>query len=510
MNSIEMRSSLLARNTIMNFFGQLIPLIIGVSTIPFVIRSLGSDSFGILGLAWAVLGYFSLFDLGLGRATTQFVAGALGKGETEKLPHLIWTSLGIHLLLGLMGGLLLAILTPLLVERVFNIPPALIADTKNTFFILAISVPVILTSTVLRGVLEASQRFDLVNAVKVPSGSLIFLLPVAGILIGFGLPGIVFFLMMARLGAALAYLILCLKIFPILKKSFSFDSKIIRPLLSYGGWVTVSNVISPVLVYLDRFVIGSLISMSAVAYYTASYEVITRLWILPSSLTSTLFPAFSTIGTTSKEILLDFYTRSVKYLLLIMGLLVIVLILFAEDILHLWLGGEFAKKSTPVFQILAVGVLFNSLAQIPFALLQGLRRPDLTAKFHLLEVLLYVPLVWFLVKSTGVAGGALAWTLRVMLDALLLFWASWKLYDMNPRVLAEHGILRGIGALALLAGGLATSLLLNWTLLMQSAITAILIVLFGLTSWRYVLNTRDREFMVSIARKFSKMIKRKY
>jgi O-antigen/teichoic acid export membrane protein len=304
----------------------------------------------------------------------------------------------------------------------------------------------------------------------------------------------------------LAYLILCLKIFPILKKSFSFDSKAIHPLLSYGGWVTVSNIVSPILVYLDRFAIGSIISMSAVACYTAPYEAVTRLWIFSSSMAIVLFSAFSTIGTTSKskEVLVSLYACSIKYLLLIMGLLVIVLILFAEDILHLWIGGEFAEKSTPVIQILAVGILFNSLAQIPFALLQGLRRPDLTAKFHLLELLLYVPLVLFLVKSMGIAGGALAWTLRVMLDALLLFLASWKLYDMNPRILSEHGILRGIGALVLLTVGLAASLLLNQMLWMQVAITAILIVLFALTSWRYVLNTRDREFMISIARNFSK------
>jgi hypothetical protein len=36
-----------------------------------------------LSLAWVVLGYFAIVDLELGRATTKFVAEALGKSEEE-------------------------------------------------------------------------------------------------------------------------------------------------------------------------------------------------------------------------------------------------------------------------------------------------------------------------------------------------------------------------------------------------------------------------------------------
>jgi len=75
---------LLARNTLLNFIGQILPLIVGVVTIPFVIQGLGTERFGLLSLAWVVLGYFAIFDLGLGRATTKFVAEALGRGDEKK------------------------------------------------------------------------------------------------------------------------------------------------------------------------------------------------------------------------------------------------------------------------------------------------------------------------------------------------------------------------------------------------------------------------------------------
>lgn len=424
---IKIEGSLLTRNTVLNFIGLAMPLLIGVVTIPFIIKGLGTERFGLLSLSWVILGYFTLFDLGLGRATTKFVAESLWQGQTERLPQLVWTSLLIQGFLGLLGGLLLTAFVPLLVNRIFNIPPLLLRDARLTFFLLAASLPVMLVLTSLRGVLEAGQRFDLVNAVKIPSSSLTFLLPALGVLLGLGLPGIILLLLISKFFTTLAYLFLCLRAFPILKESFTFNSKVIRPLAAYGGWVTVSNVVGPILVYLDRFLIGSLLSMSAVAYYTAPYEVVTRLWILPSSLVMTLFPVFSALGQTSKEAIAGLYSRSIKYLFLIMGPLVLFLIVFAEEILRLWLGTEFAEKSTIVFQILAIGVLVNSLAYIPYGLLQGLGRPDITAKFHFLELLLYLPLAWFLVKDMGIVGGALSWTIRVALDAFLLFFTSWKL-----------------------------------------------------------------------------------
>jgi O-antigen/teichoic acid export membrane protein len=53
-------------------------------------------------------------------------------------------------------------------------------------------------------------------------------------------------------------------------------------------------------------------------------------------------------------------------------------------------------------QVLALGVLINSLAQTPFALLQGVGRPDLPAKFHLIELPVYVGIAWILVSQFGI------------------------------------------------------------------------------------------------------------
>lgn len=464
---------------------------------PFIIRGLGTDTFGVLSLAWLILGYFSIFNLGLGRATTKFVAECLGCGQMQRLPQLVWTSVGLQVLLGVLGGFLLMALAPLLVGKVFNIPPELIGEARIAFLILGASLPIVLGATALQGVLEAGQRFDLVNAVKIPSSSLTFLIPTAALLFDFRLPGIVLLLLIARLGAALAYLVLCIRAFPALKQAFSFDCTTVRPLFIYGGWVTVCNVVGLALVRLDRFLIGSLLSMAAVAYYTAPYEIVTRLWILPASLVMTLFPAFSTFGTSGVRRDLDrLYAHSVKYLLLIIGPIILVLVLFAENILGLWLGSDFAEKSTLVFRILAIGVLINSLAHVPYNFLQGLGHPDITARFQTLELPLYVALLWFLVKSMGIAGAALAWLLRVGLDALLLFGVSWKLLPLSPS--SVNGLLRGFVTLFVLAIALQLTPLLSGTVVIQAAAVVVLVTLFALAAWCYVLDAEDKKTFTSV------------
>ncbi len=80
---------------------------------------------------------------------------------------------------------------------------------------------------------------------------------------------------------------------------------------------------------------------------------------------------------------------------------VLLTIVLAHAGLRLWLGADFAQHSFRVLQWLAVGVFINSLAQIPFALVQGAGRPDLTAKLHLIELPLYLLALWWLTSRTA-------------------------------------------------------------------------------------------------------------
>lgn len=497
---LQISGNLLARNALLNFVGQAVPLIAGVVTIPFIVRELGTERFGLLSLAWVVLGYFSIFDLGLGRATTKFVAEALGKGQEGEIPRIVWTAVTVQALLGVVGTFSLAGITPLLVERILNIPPELANEARTTFYILALSVPVILVSGSFRGVLEAAQRFDLVNAVKVPISVLTFLLPLLGLLLGLHLPGIVALILVARVGALAAFVMLNFWISPRLRR-YSSSFALFPHLFSFGGWITVSSIVGPILVYLDRFLVGSLLSIEALSYYSAPFEAVTRLRIISSSLMMVLFPAFSALkGLKDGQRLGALFARSIKYVLLTLGPVILVITLFARETLQVWLGSEFALRSTLALQILALGVLINSLAHAPFALLQGIGRPDLPAKFHMLEVPIYVGIAWFLITQEGIVGAAGAWTLRAALDAILLHGAAFKVCGFPPRLLVTDGT--AAACFVLLIFGSIFFVLKNilgvLSLLSQALLVIILLGLFMWLAWKSILDKSEREVVLKM------------
>jgi len=492
--SVVISGGLLAKNALLNLVGQALPLLVGVVTIPLVVHGLGTERFGLLSLAWVVLGYFTVFDLGLGRATTKYVAEALARGEEDQVPEIIWTAVAFQAVLGLIGAIVLFGITGLLVEGVLNIPPDLIGEAKDTFHLLALSIPLVLVSSSFSGVLEAAQRFDLANAVRIPSSILTFILPLAGLYLGFGLPGIVALILLARVATLAALVYMDFGVVPELR-GYSVSFARFASLFSFGGWVMISSIVSPVLVYLDRFLIGSILTIAAVAYYTAPYEIVTRLLIISASLSMTLFPAFSAMeGVGDRQRLGMFFARSIKYVFLVSGAIVVLIAVYAEQILQIWLGSDFAAESTAAMQVLALGVLINSLAHTPFALLQGVGRPDLPAKFHLIELPIYAGVAWILVSEFGIAGAAGAWTIRVMLDTALLFTATFKVYRLPPSMLAEDGMRRAAAGLVIFAG-IACGLKEAAGALPIAAQLLLLAGFLGLSAWAawsFVMDDSDR------------------
>jgi O-antigen/teichoic acid export membrane protein len=490
----EATHGLLARNAVLNIAGQVIPLLAAVATIPYVVRGLGPERFGILSIAWLVLGYFALLDFGLGRAATKFIAECLARREFERLPGLLWTSLGLQILMGCCGGLGLAMLAPVLAGRIFQVQPAMRGEARQIFFVLALSLPVVLATNGLRAVLEAAQRFDLVNLLRVPASISVYVLSALGLWLGASLPQIVLLMVAARLVVSVAHLGCCFFIFPGLRLRPCWSRTALTLLLRYGGWVTVSNLVNPVLLYVDRFFIGSLLSVALLGSYTVPFEAVTKLWIIPASLASSLFPAFSALAATNDISRLTLlYSRSFKYLLLLVGPVVLLLVLFARDILTLWMGAAFARQTTAVFQILACGVFVNCFAHIPFGLLQSHGRPDLAAKVLLSELPLYLPMAWFLVRHWGIPGAAAGWTLRVAIEVVVFGLLVAKVFALDPQAFAEHGVVKSLLGIAAL--GVA---LVGVRLLFRGFFPAQLAASIGLTAvfcglvWRTILDRTDR------------------
>lgn len=167
----------LIRHTAWNLAGLALPLILAVATTPALIRQLGLDRFGFLSIAWMLVGYFSFFDLGLGRALTNLAAQRLGLQADADLAPLVWPAIRAMAVLGTAGGALLALLSTPVVRGLLKVPVELEGEALAGMVLLAASLPLVVVSSGLRGVLEAGRHFGTSNAVRIALGAVTFLGP---------------------------------------------------------------------------------------------------------------------------------------------------------------------------------------------------------------------------------------------------------------------------------------------------------------------------------------------
>ena len=413
----------IARNSLLNLLGLGLPLVVAIFAIPPLVAGLGAARFGILGMMWVAIAYLNLLDLGLGRATTRFAAPLLQQGDARGLGGTLAAALALQMVTGLAGACLVIAMVPPFVRDVLDLSGGLEAEAVGAFAVLAAGAPALTLASSFRGLLEAGQRFVIVNAVRAPLGVGNFLVPLIGVWLGWSLPTIAAGLVGLRVAALVAYGTACVRAWPGLPGRMHLDRARVRELLTFGGWVTLSTVIGSLLVYADRFVVAAAVSLEAVGYYTVPHEVVTRLEIVPASLVLTLFPAFAAMSAATRA-RGDLFERSVLFMLALVAPPLLVLAVTGEQVLTIWLGTEFAAQAAGPLRLLALGMIANSLAYIPYAAIQAAGRPDRTALVQLAELPVYGALLWIGIEHWGVAGAAAAWATRVTLDLGILYLVS--------------------------------------------------------------------------------------
>lgn len=410
----------MARHTIWNLIGMTLPMVIAVFAIPALDRGLGRERFGALGLVWMLVGYFNLFDMGLGRALTKLMAERIARHEDEEMPGLFWTSIWLMLALGIVAGVVLYALAPAFAYCWLKIDPGFQREAMQAFRVTAFGMPIVVATVGLVGVLEACHRFGLLNIIRVPMGSLTFLVPLLVLPFSKSLVPVAAVLIGGKMVECVVYFGACLRAIPSLRHSLAWQAREIGPLFTFGGWMTVSNTIVPVLTHIDRFLIGAVQSMTAVTFFMVPAEVIVKLLIVPRAWVSVLFPnmvaSFSGKGL-APVVHLD---RGFKFLGLVMFLPALVLVAFAPEGLGVWLGDDYVVNSTLVVRLLTIGVFLHGLARVPWFQVQAAGRPKLAACLHAVELPLHLAVAIPLIRQYGIRGAAIAWLLRVAYDLVVL------------------------------------------------------------------------------------------
>ena len=187
------------RNTLWNLLGSVLPMLVGIAAIPYIYINIGIERIGILTIIWALIGYFSIFDFGLGRAITQRIASLTSPHTDIQKKTIATTGVFLTLLLGALASLIGFVCIELLGVSWLNSTPHLETEIRVSFMLACLAIPASTATAGFRGVLEGDQRFRDINLLKLILGLSNFLGPMASIaLFGQRLDYIVGALVVAR------------------------------------------------------------------------------------------------------------------------------------------------------------------------------------------------------------------------------------------------------------------------------------------------------------------------
>lgn len=405
-------------------------MIIGVATIPFLLEKIGVERLGVLTLVWALIGYFSIFDFGLGRALTHQVSTLRAQEKHNQIYATVKNGLILMFGFGLSGAALAAIALYVAGLHWLNLSAGIYSETYSALMVAVLGVPVTTLTSGFKGILEGFEEFRAVNILRSFLGIANFALPVAIVqFYGPSLIGIVIGLVIARFIVFLMHIILTNKSISLTYIISSRESENSKELFTFGAWMTLSNIVSPLMVVADRFVISHFLSATTVAFYTIPFDFLLRLLILPAALTTALFPRIAFNYTVNRVEAKHLFHKSIKLIAIVMLPICLLIAVISYRGLEFWLGHNFAESSYLVTSIIAIGIFFNSLAQVPLMLIQAAGDVRKTSIIHVVEFLIYAPILVFAVSNFGLLGAASTWLLRAMIDFLVLYTFAMRKLD---------------------------------------------------------------------------------
>ncbi len=219
--------------------------------------------------------------------------------------------------------------------------------------------------------------------------------------------------------------------------------------------------------------------------------------IVPTALGQSLFPAFSQLQSDdNKENLLRLFSRAIRGNLIWAPPVIITLCLVAKPFFTFWAGEEFGRESPGPFYILAVGLTFNIIAYVPHNLIISSGRTDFLAKIYWAELVPYIFLASILTAKFGALGAALAWSLRVLVDTIIFL--NLAKHILKQRIFSFFKFGYGyLAALLILVIPSVSILILSNSLLVIFSFGGILLLLYGVITWKAVLNIEEKNWINS-------------
>jgi len=488
------------KNSFSNWAGYITNVCIVFFLTPFIIHTLGKESYGLWILLISLTGYLSILDFGMRTSIGKYVAEFHTLKDFTNLNNFLNTAL-TSLTLVMLGILILGFIFIYFFLDTFNLPAHLFEEAHLIAYIIVINVAVGVPLSIPVGILTGLQRYDILNVVTIVINVVKAISIVYFLNIGYSLMALVILTVSYSLIQYIANAIAAFRIFHSYKiKLIYFNRSHFHKATSYGMASFVIKIADRIIFYTDTILIGKLLSTALISIYAPAESLIAYLRSMIISLITTLIPTVSSLESKNDYVSIrKIALTSTRYIGLIIFPITFGVFLLADDFIRLWLGPDFGETAI-IMKILIIPQTLGLVQYGPEIILYGLNKHRSLAYLMTIIALTNVIFSLILVKYFGIYGIALGTALPLSLGQTIVTpLLAKKHFGLNIGLYLRESILPAIKGASVFG-------LLLWILRSQITVThwgnfflnIILTTIFSLPGIYYFSLTSDERIKLNL------------
>ncbi len=448
----------LARNAWSNLLGAAIPALVMLATVPMVVKGLGDASYGVYSLVTAIVGYFAVIDINVTAGSVKYIAEHNARKDEEGVYETLSFGLATYAIIGVLGALGLLLGAQWFVTSVFSVPAALVPEAIATLRLAALGFLLGQVQSYLNSVPQSLMRYDISARVEMVFGTLVPIATVGVLLLGYGL----FEVVLLRVIASALHCTILWRAVKHLLPGFHLrwpGERARGALLGFSAYSFLSRFATLSYAHADKLIIGALVGVTGLAYFTVAATLANRVLSLTFRLSGVFFPAASAMAAQGELARLDrAYLKATRYVVFLNAAILVLVAVFAHQILRYWMNEDFARNGALVLAVMALSQFVDSLTSLPSLVNDGMGHPRVSGLFAVTRALAGLAIVWFGVAGWGIDGAAWGHLAgSVLFTAAFIVYVHGRTVPTSLARLLSQGYAPGVAGVALVAIAASTA-----------------------------------------------------
>jgi O-antigen/teichoic acid export membrane protein len=370
---------------------------------------LGLDDDGLWVVVMAIVGYGGMLELGVQTAVIKLVAQKHAVDDREGLQRVVSTAYAFFQGAGLLVGGVLALVVPVVVDRLTSAPQN--SETLRLLLvILGANTAVCFPTYVLGGVLFGLQRYVAKSVLDMLLVTINALLTFAALERGMGIVGLALVKTVVDVAGIASLAVMARIIMPELKIRLGKVSvSSFRELFGLGGKIFISSTTTRIAANTEPVLISAILSNAWTAVFSVPKRLVEYVKTISMTATTGFMPMFSELqGRGDMRRVAQIYEQYTRYILLLVIPFISAVMVLGVPFIRLWVGEELAARGGSLVYYLSVAFLFDSLQPLVWRLMIGIGRVDFLVAVSAAGSMAYLALGALLVHMYGIDGIGIA------------------------------------------------------------------------------------------------------